>query len=131
MGNYDTATTERAEVLKKFLREAGAADLKIDAEFQRILQDAQALLEMSDQEIADALSVSRPTVNRWINGKNLPYNAMRKPVLTWIQEQLTQKLKKVEASTRQVAAASTSSYRDRAVASTGYYDSPAIAAKSR
>lgn len=36
---------------------------KKDAEFQRILRDAQKLLEMSDQEITDALSAS-PNTNR-------------------------------------------------------------------
>jgi DNA-binding transcriptional regulator YiaG len=100
MGYYDS-TIERADSLKQFSAEAHSVDLKVDAEFHRILREAQALLETSDQEIADALSVSRPTVNRWMNGKNLPYNAMRKPILTWIGEQLSVKIKRLEGSARQ------------------------------
>ncbi len=37
---------------------------------------------MSEPELADALSVSRPTLNRWINGKNLPHMAIRESVLS-------------------------------------------------
>jgi transcriptional regulator with XRE-family HTH domain len=63
-------------------------DLKVDSDFQKALQFAQRLLEMSDREIGDALSVSRPSVNRWMNGANLPYNAMRKGVFDWIEKSL-------------------------------------------
>jgi transcriptional regulator with XRE-family HTH domain len=128
MGYYDSATTERAELLKRFQTEARSVDLKVDNEFQRILREAQALLEMSDQEIADAISVSRPTVNRWINGKNLPYYAMRKPIVTWIGEQLAVKVKRLEASARQFAASSSS--RQVAASASGYR-SAALVAKGR
>ena len=104
MSEYGSALREHAGLLRKFQIEALSVDMKIDGEFQRILGEAQALLEMSDQEIADALSVSRPTVNRWVNGKNLPYYAMRKPILSWIGDQLTVKVKRLEASARQFAA---------------------------
>ena len=106
MGYYDSATIERIEVLKRFQAEADSADLKVDADFQRILRKAKALLEISDQEIADSVSVSRPTVNRWMNGKNLPYNAMRRPILTWINEQLSVKIKRLGGSSRQAASSS-------------------------
>ncbi len=39
---------------------------------------------MTHQEIADALLVSRSTINRWATGKNLPHRAMRKPILEWL-----------------------------------------------
>ena len=102
--DYDLVTRERADLLKGFQSEVVAADLRADAEFQRILRQAQILLEMSDQEIADAFSVSRPTVNRWINGKNLPYYAMRRPIQSWIGERLTSKVRRLESLTRQFAA---------------------------
>ena len=104
MGYYEDATSYRVESLKKFQTDTRSANLKVDTEFQRILREAQALLELSDQEIADALSVSRPTVNRWVNGKNLPYYAMRKPIMTWIGEQLSLKIRRLEASVRDFAA---------------------------
>jgi hypothetical protein len=70
-------------------------DLKVDSDFQKALQSAQRLLEMSDREIGDALSVSRPSVNRWMNGANLPYNAMRKVVFDWIEKSLTSKMRTI------------------------------------
>jgi transcriptional regulator with XRE-family HTH domain len=130
MGYYDSATTERAEVLKKFRADAQSTDLKVDVEFQRILREAQALLEVSDQEIADALSVSRPTVNRWVNGKNLPYYAMRKPILSWIGDQLTARIRKLEAAARQFAA-STPKEMVAASSSGSSYPRAALVAKGR
>jgi transcriptional regulator with XRE-family HTH domain len=125
MGYYDS-TIERAESLKQFSAEAHSVDLKVDAEFQRILREAQALLETSDQEIADALSVSRPTVNRWMNGKNLPYNAMRKPILTWIGEQLSVKIKRLEGSARQFAASAGGASPRQVASSSGYGSRSAV-----
>ena len=100
------ATMSRADALRGFKDEIRSVDVKVDTEFQRILGRAQELLELSDQEIGDALSVSRPTVNRWINGKNLPYNAMRKPVLSWIDAELATKIKKIEGIGRSYSASS-------------------------
>jgi len=116
------ALSTHADALREFSAEVRRVDFKVDSEFQRILQQAQELLELSDQEIGDALSVSRPTVNRWINGKNLPYNAMRKPVFSWIEEQLVQKVRKIETIRRSRFDSSNSSVTPR-------YER--IAAKSR
>ena len=71
-----------------------------DAEFQRIFRASQLLLELPDQKIADALGVSRPTVNRWVRGKNLPHAGMRKPITRWIDQQLSQKLKLLRSNTQ-------------------------------
>lgn len=34
-----------------------------------------------EQWVADLLSVSMPTIRRWSGGGNLPYQAMRKPIM--------------------------------------------------
>jgi len=68
---------ERIEVLKRFQAEAESADMKVDENFQRILRKAKALLEISDQEIADSVSVSRPTVNRWVINEQLSVKIKR------------------------------------------------------
>jgi hypothetical protein len=68
---------------------------------------------MSDQVIGDALSVSRPTINRWVNGKNLPYNAMRKPVLGWIDGELSKKIRLLENAARSASASSASAAVER------------------
>ena len=41
-------------------------------------------LGYGDSELADALSVSRPTISRWRRGKNLPHKAMRQAILDWL-----------------------------------------------
>lgn len=101
MAYTNSSVSDRVETLRKFRNEISSVDIRQDVEFQRVLRQAQELLEISDQEIADGLSVSRPTVNRWVNGKNLPYLAMRKPIATWIDKQLAAKIRKVEALVRQ------------------------------
>jgi len=123
MGYYESATIERAKLLKEFQADVRSVDLRVDEHFQRILREAQALLELSDQEVADALSVSRPTVNRWVNGKNLPYYAMRKPIQSWIGEQLSGRIKKLEASARQFASSAST---PRVAASSGYGSRSAV-----
>jgi hypothetical protein len=94
------ATVSRTETLRAFKDEVRKVDVRVDAEFQRILRTAQELLEKSDREMGDALSVSRPTVNRWINGTNLPYNAMRKAVVSWIEEQIAARVRTIEGFSR-------------------------------
>jgi hypothetical protein len=90
-----TATLTRVDELAAFKEELRRVDLKVDSDFQKALQSDQRLLEMSDREIGDALSVSRPSVNRWMNGANLPYNAMRKVVFNWIEKSLTSKMRTI------------------------------------
>jgi transcriptional regulator with XRE-family HTH domain len=115
-------THERVKSLEEFARKVLSINPKNDEEFRNVFAEAQQLLEMSDQQIADAISVSRPSVNRWINGKNLPHFALRKPILTWVSSQIESK-RKVVASTIKTRVASPSSYGRS-------YGMP-IAAKSR
>jgi predicted DNA-binding transcriptional regulator AlpA len=88
-----TATMSRVEELEQFLEDARKLDVRKDADFEMFMREVPRVLEMSESQIANALSVSRPTFNRWINGKNLPHNAMRKPAVGWVVEQLSTKLK--------------------------------------
>lgn len=101
-------TSSRTEAYRALREEIRNVDPTIDADFQRILRAAQELLEMSDQEIGDALSVSRPTVNRWINGVNLPYNAMRKAALSQIDHQLAAKVRTIEGFSRPYSSSASS-----------------------
>ena len=86
----------RIQSFKALQLKIAAANLRDDAEFQALLSGAQELLELSDQELADSLRVSRPTVNRWMRGKNLPHNALRNPIFTWVNQQATERLKRLE-----------------------------------
>lgn len=90
----------RVKSLMEAQRYIQSADLSVDAEFKTIIRLAQELLEITDRQMADFLSVSRPTINRWTNGRNLPYLALRKPVRSWILDQLGSKIKTVEGLRR-------------------------------
>jgi len=92
---YDQ-TKSRRDTLSALRNEARSADVKDDARFQMMIGACRYVLEMSDQEIGDALHVSRPTVSRWINAKNIPHPVMRKPIFAWIGSQAARKLRILE-----------------------------------
>lgn len=89
-----SATVSRIDELNELLDRARQIDVRNEADFREILRDARSVLEMSESEIADALSISRPTFNRWINGRNLPHIAMRAPAVAWIVGQLNSRIKR-------------------------------------
>jgi hypothetical protein len=47
---------------------------------------AVEISNLSDQEIAEGLKVSLPTIKRWKEGKNFPNINLRAPVLNWFVE---------------------------------------------
>jgi transcriptional regulator with XRE-family HTH domain len=91
--NYINTASSRKTTLGSLIADARKADISDDGVFHEVLRACQRILELTDQQIADALHVSRPTVNRWINGKNLPQALMRKPIFNWIASQAARKLK--------------------------------------
>jgi hypothetical protein len=60
--------------------------------FQEILRDGKKFLEMSEEEIADALLVSHPRVNRWLHGKDLPRRRVRKSIVNWVVNQYSTRM---------------------------------------
>jgi DNA-binding XRE family transcriptional regulator len=106
-------TMIRINELQEFQAAIKKVDLRLDNEFQKLISGAQKVLEMTDGDLADALSVSRPTINRWVNGRNLPYNGLRKAVFTWIDGQLSKKIRVRESTgaASKATAGSFSSYK--------------------
>jgi DNA-binding transcriptional regulator YiaG len=94
----NVAAAPREQALRELREHLNECDTKQDHAFLEALCRAIRLLELSDQEIADGLLVSRPTVNRWKNGKNLPHQALRKPILRWCSEQSARKVRLLERS---------------------------------
>jgi transcriptional regulator with XRE-family HTH domain len=95
----------RVESLRAFRARLGSLDLTRDVLFQEAFCEAQTLLELSDAELADKLLVSRPTVNRWVQGRNLPRRALRRSIVNWVDEQLAhQRLKILEQQATRPAA---------------------------
>ncbi len=92
----ETVNEARRSILAELRDQANLADLADDAKFQDLLSESQRVLELSDREVADILMVSRPTINRWSNGKNLPHRRVRKAVFTWIADTASRRLRIVE-----------------------------------
>jgi DNA-binding transcriptional regulator YiaG len=94
------AQQSRADLLTQLRTEANSQNASDDLKFQEILGLCQTVLELSDQDIADLLRVSRPTVSRWVRGKNLPHRVMRKPILSWIAIEAGRRLARVRSQQR-------------------------------
>ena len=52
-----------------------------DTQFKEIISAVLDNNFIREQELADLLSVSRPKVDRWKRGKNLPHLAIRQPII--------------------------------------------------
>ena len=93
---FSNAVTPRKLVLTELRRMAEAASVEDDAQFVDVLKRAAQVLELSEGQIADALRVSRPTVNRWLNAQSDPHPAMRQPIFHWIATQAKRRLRTIE-----------------------------------
>ena len=89
---------ERVEAFRQAIEHLRQVDVRDDVSFQELLAGGQRLLEMSDLQIADAISVSRPTVSRWMRGKNLPHIGLRKPILSWFEREFGKRMKWLSGS---------------------------------
>jgi len=89
---------ERVEAFRHLIGSLREADVRDDGRFFEVLVECQRLLEMTDLQIADALSVSRPTVSRWMHGKNLPHIGLRKPIFNWFERELGKRVKRLSVS---------------------------------
>jgi DNA-binding MurR/RpiR family transcriptional regulator len=83
-----TITTPDARLmeLQQLASAARTLDISDDEAFVRLIAACGRTLELTDQQIADSLGVSRPTVNRWSRGVNLPHRLMRNPIAQWIAD---------------------------------------------
>lgn len=87
------ATMNRLNTLTTFEARSRQLDVNDDAQFQSFMRDACAVLEMSEGDIADILSISRPTYNRWINGRSMPHKLMRPSAVLRISKQVAKRIK--------------------------------------
>jgi hypothetical protein len=88
-----TATASRTSELEELLERVQSADVNDNTVFHGLFRDCKIVLELSDQAAADALMVTRPTVNRWARGQNLPHRALRSHLRDWMEGQLSRKIK--------------------------------------
>lgn len=94
------ATMTRVDELRSFADRGHRLDEKNDAEFRAFMREACLMLEMSEADVADVLSVSRPTYNRWINGRSIPHPLMRRSAISRILDRVTAKIKAYSGQSR-------------------------------
>jgi DNA-binding XRE family transcriptional regulator len=94
----EASVKERIEQFRDFHMRLELQDLENNQIFQAVMQETQVLLEMSDSEIANALSISRPTLNRWINGRTSPHLAVKKAAVAWIGEQVAIRVRLLQST---------------------------------
>lgn len=75
------------------------------SEFAELFNKAQGVLELTDEEVADRLSVSRPTVGRWSRGETAPHPIARPGIFLVLADIAKDKLKVCKSRRRQASAA--------------------------
>ena len=101
----ETENEQRKLRLARLRDRSKNADIHDDALFRELVNMTQGVLELNERQFADILMVSRPTINRWSNGKNLPHRTVRKAVFTWISKTAADRLAIVEKYEARVAGA--------------------------
>ena len=86
----------RIQELENFVDYAKALKFGDDPSFKEFIVRSLSILEVNDREFADSLSVSRPTVNRWSNGKNLPHIALRRPIVNSVLRKIAGKIRAIK-----------------------------------
>jgi len=76
---------ERLTILREFLV---GADLSKDDVFAHVVRCAVDDLGLTPGELGNALSVSRPTVERWMGGVTAPHPLMREPIRRFMMRKI-------------------------------------------
>lgn len=74
--------------LEQFLKELSETDIDIrdDEAFMKLLGEGKVLFGLTDHEIATQFEVSRPSVTRWLNGRNAPHPVVRPVIYSWLRK---------------------------------------------
>jgi len=84
---------EKTVQLETFIKNSSMHAPLIGNEFQDILMEGMALLDLTDEACARLFDVSRPTVTRWRNGSTAPHRAMRRLLSDVLKKETTKRLK--------------------------------------
>ena len=82
-----SALKDLAEALRSF------SDDSSRSAFAQLFTQAQALLELSDSDVAREIKVSRPTVGRWARGVASPHRIIRESAFRVLADMAEAKLK--------------------------------------
>lgn len=75
------------EQLKVYIKRASNLDPEDTNGFHSMIRDGLKLLIITDDFLANKISMSRSSVNRWKNGRNAPHPIMRKGVIALLIRQ--------------------------------------------
>ena len=84
------------EGLARELQLASAAST--EAKFDTVVNHAQKVLGLSDLQMSVLFKVSRPTINRWVNGATAPHPMLRKAVFETLLVEVRQSLKRLRVT---------------------------------
>lgn len=84
MAKAEEKTPEQmvAVIIVRYLDDPGKT-IRDDFSFENLIEYLLRPGLLTDRELADKLLVSRPTVNRWARGRNLPQVALRGAIYQW------------------------------------------------
>lgn len=80
---------QRFVILRDFVTRA---DLSNDDVFAHVVRCAVDDLGLAAADVGNTLSVSRPTVERWMRGTIAPHVAMREPIRRFMLRKLGERL---------------------------------------
>ena len=86
------------ETLLQYKAELDAVDVKDGLAFYDLFGRGMNLLSFLDSEISKEFGVSRPTINRWRNGRNAPHPMMRQPVYDFLIKRVSKVLLQTKTS---------------------------------
>ncbi len=65
--------------------------------FRRILKQSEAVLLLTDSDLAFEMEMSRPTINRWRSGSAAPLVMMRRSVFNWLKKRTKLMIRKTQS----------------------------------
>jgi DNA-binding transcriptional regulator YdaS (Cro superfamily) len=106
MKKTDRRHMNNLEKLEQFKVAVEGADVDDAATFHDLIRQAFALrVVVSDEDVARKFAMSRPSVNRWKNGRTAPHPAVRRPVYAWLAKEARRAIEMERKSGRASAAA--------------------------
>jgi hypothetical protein len=86
-------TDSQIKTLENFKVALRAISRRDNEGFRWAISHGVDLLNLTHQDIAEAFSISRPSVTRWINGQNSPHPAIRPMIYEWLAAKSEEKAK--------------------------------------
>lgn len=86
----------------KFLEAVKAADCADNSAFQKLIEEGQQILRLTDKDFAREFNVSRPTITRWRNGDVAPHPALRKHVYEFLRSRAQLLLNRAESLAKRI-----------------------------